>query len=159
MIQNHLNTPSKLKDDSNYKYINNTLINMVKCTISNCLHYTRNNRNRESEKRNDDDDDDGIFYTDLLDNIHCYLIHSYDTGFRVINNNKKEEQYDDDEGDIDINNVKSYYDSEMNDLQSGLHEKRKKLVSVRGDDVTKHSKFVSDAVANDIKENGMVISV
>ena len=48
----------------------------LKCNISNCKQYSRNNRDRHKDFK-------VIFYTDLLDTIHCYFTHSFDIGFRM----------------------------------------------------------------------------
>ena len=60
--------------------------------ILNCKQYSRNNRDRDKQDKNNinnqlinnqTDEFKVIFYTDLLDTIHCYFCHSYDVGFRM----------------------------------------------------------------------------
>jgi len=53
-----------------------------KCDINNCLLLFR--ASKEDEYRLDDDADSlDFFYRDLMDALHCYLVHSYDIGLRI----------------------------------------------------------------------------
>eukprot|EP01084_Bolivina_argentea_P193311 331668_1 len=70
-----------------FEQIYNIMSKQIQCDIKNCKQYSRNNRDRakESVKSNNDKNNQfkAIFYTDLLDTIHCYFMHSYDIGFRM----------------------------------------------------------------------------
>ena len=102
----HLNVKSQEIISKNYNKINLTFNKLINCQISKCKFYQRNNRDRDNmykvEGDNDDDykhDKFGLTYCDILDNIHTYFIHAYDTGFRIkrdlyINNN-------DDDGELE----------------------------------------------------------
>ena len=73
-------------------------------------------------------------------------MHSYNTGHKIkynINDNKKEEEEDeDDEITDDITSL--YVDKEMISLNNKIKECRKNLVSLRGSNNIKKSKFNND---------------
>eukprot|EP01084_Bolivina_argentea_P260150 439225_1 len=57
------------------------------CDIQNCKilsrHYSNDIDYKYSYDNDDDHYDDLIFYTNIIDSMHCYLIHMYDTGMRI----------------------------------------------------------------------------
>eukprot|EP01084_Bolivina_argentea_P201281 344073_1 len=59
----------------------------IQCDVDKCLFLTRHYRDRKNDfvnvDKNQERDDKTIFYTNLLDSIHCHLYHLYDTGFRI----------------------------------------------------------------------------
>ncbi len=72
----------------------------IKCNLSKCIGLKRNQRNRNN-MANDfcSNDLDDIFRKDIFDQIHCYLLHSFDTGYRLTKqemattaNNEEEKQ-------------------------------------------------------------------
>ena len=77
---NHIIIDHDDDDEEIYNYISNVL----PCNIMECAMYKRWNRDHEKQTN-----DDAIFelYRDLLDQIHCYILHSFEIGTRV----KKEE--------------------------------------------------------------------
>ena len=57
--------------------------NTLNCNVEDCILSLRHNRNREKEIDDSKEDIDFIFIRDLFDNIHCYIYHQYDYGFRT----------------------------------------------------------------------------
>ena len=86
-----------------------------------------------------------------MDNIHCYFIHSYDTGFRVtskdINDYMLETKEDENRNilDFDAEDIhKLYVDKFMENLKTCLSNKRAKTSSIRSET----NKFVSTLEEN-----------
>eukprot|EP01084_Bolivina_argentea_P315670 546944_1 len=73
-------------------YISHSMLHdyNINCDPGTCSSVHRRCRNSiQICKDNNSFSDDYIFYRNLLDCIHCYLIHSYDTGLRI-----KDDTYD-----------------------------------------------------------------
>eukprot|EP01084_Bolivina_argentea_P144793 253964_1 len=89
ILIDHLDCNTKQENNKHFEFINKTIA--LKCNISKCPQYIRNNRDRQKKqiiklKHNPET----LFYIDLLDTLHCYFIHSTDIGFRMnitLNNN------------------------------------------------------------------------
>ena len=79
---------------------------------------------------------------DIMDNIHSFFIHGYDTGFRT-NILDEEQQEEIKNNDDDDNDDIMYCDKYMIKLNKHLKEKRKNLLNVRGIERVEHSKFVT----------------
>eukprot|EP01084_Bolivina_argentea_P102974 184476_1 len=60
-----------------------TQFGTVSCNIMNCSLAKRYCRDRKKQIIIDNKDEMFIFYRDTLDQIHCYLYHMYDVGFRI----------------------------------------------------------------------------
>eukprot|EP01084_Bolivina_argentea_P179490 310157_1 len=66
--------------------------NISQCKWSQCMMTHRNQRDRNEEDVNYDIDNDQMnnieltFWIDLLDKIHCYLLHIYNYGYRMQQN-------------------------------------------------------------------------
>ena len=123
--------------------------NDLKCGLSSCKIYQRNNRSREMEiitKRNPN----LSFYVDLLDTMYCYFIHSVDCGYRTISN--------DPENDLKcevVNNENSFIDQEFKMLLTTLTQKQLTLQNIRGQDRLRYNKFVTTVISkNDQDEKG-----
>eukprot|EP01084_Bolivina_argentea_P309324 535038_1 len=89
IITTHLNFDKEL-NAKNYAIINKIITTNVPCDIEKCNPFKRNNRNKNEESiingmKFDEYNDQFTYqyYVDLLDNIHCYFIHSYDIGFKI----------------------------------------------------------------------------
>ena len=69
------------------------------CDWNNCDILKRHNRNKEKDGYNlkINEDENFVFYRDTMDNIHCYICHSYDVGLRV----KLDKQYNVFQDEID----------------------------------------------------------
>ena len=69
------------------------------CNISNCQLLSRYHRDRRirTNTPNNTNNNDFVFWRDIMDQIHCFLCHIYDTGMRIHQNeiiNEIEEKYD-----------------------------------------------------------------
>eukprot|EP01084_Bolivina_argentea_P285761 490100_1 len=77
--------------ESIYELIHNKYKSLLPlCTLISCLFYKRSNRNRDEDEHNvefNSNDTQYIVWRDLLDQIHCFMLHLFDAGLRV---NKKE---------------------------------------------------------------------
>ena len=63
-------------NDAIFEQIHDIISKQIKCNISNCKQYLRNNRNRQNENDNNESNEFRVlFYTDLMDTIHCYFMH------------------------------------------------------------------------------------
>ena len=83
-----------------------------------------------------------------MDTIHCFFIHTFDTGFRIKTNQfdniiNQDAKNDDDE---------LYEDLTMIKLSNFLKNKREKLRQIRGKTAIKQSKFVTNVT----NQNGML---
>ena len=89
---------------------------------------------KEDEKGDHDQDNTEMeYYIDFLDNIHCYFLHSYDTGFRISTDLQKEllQTYDDGKEldlDFNTNDIKEIYVSNtLKKLKDYLSTKKSKM--------------------------------
>eukprot|EP01084_Bolivina_argentea_P309652 535671_1 len=78
------------------------------CELSNCLMHKRTRRSRQLLSKNDTQlkslyfdpkNDTDIIFQQILDTIHCYYCHSFDTGYKLTQQNKSDflETLDDEE--------------------------------------------------------------
>eukprot|EP01084_Bolivina_argentea_P025576 47566_1 len=67
--------------DKEFKFIQDKIVrhNNLKCDIDSCKIYKRNNRQRETHQTETHGNKSLTVFIDLLDSIHCYFIHSYDS--------------------------------------------------------------------------------
>eukprot|EP01084_Bolivina_argentea_P000172 324_1 len=113
--------------------------NNLQCDIKTCKIYKRNNRQRESD--NISSDNDVLNYIiDILDSIHCYFIHSVDTGYRILDG--IHESSDDSKDDKSI-----YYDKQLLTLKSHLKSKRKEIEQIRGGLRVQNNKFMTNIIS------------
>eukprot|EP01084_Bolivina_argentea_P227199 383739_1 len=87
--------------DSMYDFATKVL-GLGKCTAKKCYRLRRHNRNRDDEKETLTNKDIKFqFKRDLMDAIHCYVLHQYDFGYAIYNKQQKideelkEAKYDD----------------------------------------------------------------
>eukprot|EP01084_Bolivina_argentea_P122799 217611_1 len=67
-----------------HNYIKTNFESLLSCDINTCKMYQRYNRDREKySKWNDINDQNIMFYRDLLDQMHYYLLHIFETGLRI----------------------------------------------------------------------------
>eukprot|EP01084_Bolivina_argentea_P247680 414353_1 len=81
----------------------------LECDINQCRFSLRHYRNRnidEEEKKELDQDDNHQFYSDLMDRIHCYIFHLYDSAMRVRKNDFKTEDISHDYVDNTFKNIR-----------------------------------------------------
>eukprot|EP01084_Bolivina_argentea_P001995 3681_1 len=141
ILEHHLNEDknSKLSVADQFREINHRIMskeNNLYCDIAKCKCFCRNNRERENTSIRSDDKYTSI-YIDLLDSIHCYFIHSVDTGYRIINTDKYDTAHE------NICNENVAYDKELSQLKAYLHSKRQKLQNIRGLNRIQNNKFMT----------------
>eukprot|EP01084_Bolivina_argentea_P091660 164971_1 len=143
ILLNHLNLKDNKLNSNNYAFINSSTTKDIQCKILNCSLYKRNSRDRDNERNKQTVDQNALYYIDLLDNIHTFFVHGYDTGFRVkrnCHNNDDTNEWKEENEDFN----KLFFDSEMKLLQNKLKAKRNNLCSIRGDERIKHNKFLTN---------------
>eukprot|EP01084_Bolivina_argentea_P003037 5667_1 len=69
---------------------------LTQCNLSNCSLSQRHFRDRRNDKSNTDDTE-FLFWRDMIDSIHCYILHLYDAGLRIKNDNNVIEELDENE--------------------------------------------------------------
>eukprot|EP01084_Bolivina_argentea_P177063 306262_1 len=150
ILQTHLQTK---EGPSNYQFINESMSRSIKCTFDNCAFYARNNAYRESDTSTDstqkEEDPMGLFYMNLLDNIHSYFIHGYDAGFRMrVSNKDDEKEAPKAETDEEFDENKDYLaDPEMNRVQVFQKTQRERWRESRGNERLNQNKFVTNTEA------------
>ena len=140
LLNFHLNEDNLSNDKSNQQFsqIYDLLRDHdLKCDISKCIMYKRNNRQRDIRNGN-------IINVeiDILDSIHCYFLHSIDDGIRFLN---------DDDDDYD----NEYFDFEIDKLQNKLFQRINIINQLRGMDRIKKSKYVTCTQNVDNYKKGM----
>ena len=115
--------------------------NDVRCDISQCQIYLRNNRQRELKSIECQDEQLSMFI-DIIDTYHCFFVHSFDIGYRLpktFNVDSTESKYDQ-----QITNKTTAYDPKMFELKRYLSTKRTKLETIRGSNRLNNSKFMTN---------------
>eukprot|EP01084_Bolivina_argentea_P311467 539127_1 len=107
-----------------YSYLNQS------CNAENCPLLLRHHRDRKhaENEQTPQDNDDFIFYRDILDDVHCYLCHLYDTALRVDMKNFEttdKDTYLHDEND-------KYFDITFSNICDVINSKTKKLKEING---------------------------
>eukprot|EP01084_Bolivina_argentea_P092396 166237_1 len=136
ILTTHLNNHSKTLNNKNFKKIHYYLTSFnITCNIQKCQQFQRNQRDRDQQQSTTANNDDFVFeyYIDLLDNIHVYFLHSYDTGYRIdmqlLNDDMFHDQWDEHNIgfiDYDLNDIKQIYiDNSFKKLKQLLKSKRK----------------------------------
>eukprot|EP01084_Bolivina_argentea_P090679 163346_1 len=97
IILQHLSSGNKYEDNINLNIITDILSNHINCNFSKCIKYKRNLRGRYKKTKQDEYSEEKLmtetfklsmqdpvimFYKELLDTMHCYFIHAFDTGRR-----------------------------------------------------------------------------
>eukprot|EP01083_Nonionella_stella_P303840 1053224_1 len=96
------------------------------CNIKNCLLLVRHYRDRnQPNESNDHSDEKFILYRDILDGIHCHLVHLYDIGLRV---NAESTEAMDSNDDAHV----PYFDKEFSNVCKIIRDKNKKLSIITG---------------------------
>eukprot|EP01083_Nonionella_stella_P083293 230248_1 len=132
---------SQAENDSNFNLLyENMKKHHLLCDIASCSYYIRNNQNRETLNGSDEEIDlKHQFMRDLLDSIHCFLVHSFDTGFRMRNVRKNTF---DNAKDLKIDSKSLYLDEEMEGNAQYIDMKRQEMRQIRGmNDSNKHNRF------------------
>eukprot|EP01084_Bolivina_argentea_P155626 271196_1 len=84
ILSHHLGDNKPIyKTRKEYETIAQYIANSVpSCNLKNCKKHQRNNRQRESTSIQNFDEN-GEYFIELMDTIHCFLLHSFDVGLRV----------------------------------------------------------------------------
>eukprot|EP01084_Bolivina_argentea_P160830 280033_1 len=147
ILEYHLNEDiiSQSECDANFSLLYDILIskNNLFCDIAKCKIYLRNNRERENDDIYNQYDKSVIMYGDILQFIHCYYIHSVDTGYRIIN------KWNNDVYSKSDNNIS--YDNHLFQLRSYLQAKRQKLQDIRGGKRFSNNKFMTEIATYNFK--------
>eukprot|EP01084_Bolivina_argentea_P164509 286022_1 len=130
----HLNEERNTRERAanQFKRIYKVVCDIEKCDIGKCDRFNRNNRDREKDK-------DGDTYMDFLDSIHCYLLHSVDIGYRIID---KMDDIKNDKDNEELCNSLAH-DEELRRLKVHLNSTRTRLQSIRGLKRFENNKFMT----------------
>eukprot|EP01084_Bolivina_argentea_P196211 336384_1 len=134
------------------------------CNLRNCSFISRHYRDRtvkqsyeikEEESKYNEETTKVIFWMDLLDSMHCFLFHMYDTGMRVKKNglnkiiDKKEEKYEEFDEYYDVTFANIYYQikTKIKTLQSsgiiGRYENNKfNIIAANDTSINKDKTFM-----------------
>eukprot|EP01084_Bolivina_argentea_P049313 90713_1 len=93
------------------------------CNIQHCLVCVRHFRNRNNDKYVQQDQE-LIFYRDILDTIHCYLLHLYDTALRVRVDSATDEEYN---NDNNVDDSASFIDNKFSSICDEINKQTEKL--------------------------------
>eukprot|EP01084_Bolivina_argentea_P305022 526890_1 len=140
---NHLLLNHAEKLEYIYNRLKETIYKKKSCILSKCLLMRRNQRNRSGNERYlyFTDDIDHIVEEQLLDRIHCHLLHTYDVGYKLT---KKEiDKIIDDDTKVDDDVCTDIIVSRIYKL---IKSKRKSFDNVKGLERmrVKNTKFVAD---------------
>eukprot|EP01084_Bolivina_argentea_P060872 111202_1 len=109
-----------------HSFIQKNYTELSLCDFCTCSLFKRTNRNsaREKEEKNESESNDVefVFWRDLLDRMHCYMVHLFDSGLRI-HRNKNAYRTNNDE-DIKYN---SCFDSAFEEISTGVSIRRTKM--------------------------------
>eukprot|EP01084_Bolivina_argentea_P293713 505214_1 len=153
LIHKHLN---EIEFEDIYNFFVEALP-MKRCVMSSCNMMTRNNRDRSNQSKTKDnkiyyimDQNKEIITEQILDQIHCMIYHTFDTGFKLTRNEKAElSNYDKTENKSDdtvydeIYETKNENDRQRERIGAMIRGRKEKLRGLRniGRD---HNKFMSN---------------
>eukprot|EP01084_Bolivina_argentea_P036544 67593_1 len=140
------NSPERIANQ--FKRIYKKVSMNLECDISKCDGFSRNNRQRENDATvNKRCYRNLSVHMDILDSIHCYFLHSVDTGYRIVN--------DIDEIENDNHNIHSNiaHDAELSRLKSYLQSTRKRLQTIPGLNRFENNKFMTEIVSKTNKSS------
>eukprot|EP01083_Nonionella_stella_P064811 169266_1 len=140
ILQEHLDKDT-VSNNRAFEAIHDKMSKYIDCDICSCKHYKRNERDRENQC-NDDIPYSIAPMIDILDTIHCYFIHSFDTGYRIDATHHQQMIMDPEQQTSDENSDNLCHDVEMKRLKLYLYNKRKSLNEISGlSRRVKHYKF------------------
>ena len=111
------------------------------CDLDECACFSRLNRVREEEEKMHCLD--VIVLRDLLDSIHCFLLHSFDSGLKI--KHKTSQLITSAAEESDNENVR-YFDVVLHALKQHLFSHKKRLLKLRGHKRFNHSRFICNAL-------------
>eukprot|EP01083_Nonionella_stella_P203162 741552_1 len=164
VLHQHLHTGSVKQNNAQFEEIYDYISKQIQCDITTCPQFVRNNRNRQKTQNDSfgsqNTDIKTIFYLDLLDTIHCYLLHAFDVGFRIKTNELQINDYqlanDEELVDSDDSNADKsllYKDNGMEKLKSFLGNRRKRLDEIAGAQRLQNNKFMTTVIDNTTLHN------
>eukprot|EP01084_Bolivina_argentea_P278507 475825_1 len=154
LTENHRTITRNKEFESIHNYI---MTKVHPCNLENCHIYIRNNRNRETENILSNDSTESHrkldkyykYKLETMDTMHCFLIHSFDTGFRIrtdvftANDSIKQK---DSSNELHTNDT-------MTKLYTYLKTKRELVQNIRGTERSNNTKFVTNMNAqNEMKQ-------
>ena len=141
ILNQHLDADSR-KSNEEFEDIYYELKRYIHCDIKQCAYYRRSLRDREGDRFRVNRDEETV-YMDIMDTVHCYLLHSYDLAFRI--KARHQQKYIDHElQDEDTNPVIDTNDGEMRNLRQFQWQKRKSLRKILQNVISKrHHKFTT----------------
>ena len=152
ILDKHLNEDKISLNESNQQFgiIYKQLNNDIPCNIENCKIYSRSNRQRDTSSI--DCEDKHLRATlDIIDTIHCYFLHSVDTGYRIMHpmTTRNESKNNDckDENKNKSNEDNQSFDSKMKGMRSYISSKRKKLQKINGNKRLRSNKFMTNVTS------------
>ena len=117
--------------------------------INLCRIYKRHHRNREHVHLLELDDET-MYIMDMMDTIHCHLLHSQDCGYRAIEPLHRLQVIHPMPATLkdDMEDIRPIYaDHDMSSLRLFLKDSRNRLEKLRGDDRLDQNKFVTKALS------------
>eukprot|EP01084_Bolivina_argentea_P294239 506230_1 len=127
---NHIITYHSNDIELIYDFIkqNKTYQPLLSCEFTTCSMYKRSNRNRDSVPSNSNTDLSFIFWRDLMDQMHSFILHSLDSGIRIKKNIQQSTdnitQYDEKKAD---NNDVTYIDPALQLMSKEISQRQKVL--------------------------------
>eukprot|EP01083_Nonionella_stella_P162842 534984_1 len=160
IVSDHLDQ-DKDTNDLNAAMIYTTVSQYIQCDITKCPHFIREHEVQTSAT----EDKQTTFYKNTLDTIHCYFLHPFHTGFKMIKTRSFVEKHckkkanpkpsvDDDDWkaispslgadthENDDETLVTWDDEELTHLQSELNVRRHLLRTRRGIEYNKFNKFM-----------------
>eukprot|EP01084_Bolivina_argentea_P210261 357953_1 len=107
--------------------------NFRECTLNNCVLATRYHRDRRNQSHFNKDNDKYVeFYRNLIDQIHCFLFHLYDTGLRVSNKDKMSNN---------VYDETNWVDNTFANLCNAVNVRKKAVMKIEGSATVVKNKF------------------
>ena len=186
ILRHHLDCGTTETNNYHFERINDEISKYIRCNINTCNQYKRNERDRESKLSNgyflQNESNEISIYTDILDTMHCYLLHSFDVAYRIkskdqqkhiiqkpveerkqeiIKETQQKPKYlnrnDSDGGSDEEINPCHYMDYELKNLKKFQSKKRRNLRNISGlSRRIKHYKFTtgpSDDESDEMENN------
>eukprot|EP01084_Bolivina_argentea_P273454 465808_1 len=149
-ILHQCQTPGK------YEKIYDIMIKSVgQCNLSKCNSFRRNQRLIKEEQKRNENEKNLNFYKDIIDTLHCFFIHSFDSGMRLKAQelNKIMETVESKNNDPDDDNIENVtpHDESMDKLNQTIKQKKEKIKELQPIDKTEKNKFFTETTKGDEK--------
>ena len=153
-----------LDQDQEFNEINATLIyekvnQFVKCELMQCPYYNREYRLHSQylegqNSPNMEEMDKIMFYKTTLNSIHCYFLHPFHVGFKVVKTKSFEDEKKSEAtpsvppSPTSDSRLISWHDEELGQLQSELQARKAMDQHIRGMQYNQYSKFMIGIICN-----------